>query len=178
MPGEPLDKERSRICRKACNYIRSNPERQADHPKLSQIPLPAMVLDTNVVIDWLLFDDPSSCSLAAAIARRQVKWIATAAMRDELADVMERGLATKCGVEPVTVLARWDRLVEQLGGPAPLQTELALRCSDPDDQKFIDLALNEGAHWLLSRDHAVLKLKRPAAVHGLTISLPGDWRLP
>jgi predicted nucleic acid-binding protein len=39
------------------------------------------------------------------------------------------------------------------------------RCSDPDDQKFIELAAASGAHVLVSKDRAVLKLRRRCAAH-------------
>ena len=51
---------------------------------MSQFHKLALVLDTNVVLDWLLFDNPSAMLLAATITQRQVRWIATAAMRGEL----------------------------------------------------------------------------------------------
>jgi predicted nucleic acid-binding protein len=37
------------------------------------------------------------------------------------------------------------------------------RCSDPDDQKFIELAAASGAQGLVSKDRAVLKLRRRCA---------------
>jgi len=37
------------------------------------------------------------------------------------------------------------------------------RCSDPDDQKFIDLAGAVRAQGLVSKDRAVLKLRRRCA---------------
>jgi predicted nucleic acid-binding protein len=176
--GEPPDKERSRICRKACDYIRRNPERQADDPKLNQIPRPSLVIDTNVVIDWLLFADASSVPLAAAVARRKVRWIATEAMRDELAEVMRRGLAARCGADPAVVLAHWDALAEMVAEPARWRVAPALQCSDTDDQKFLDLARTANAQWLLSRDRALLRLARRAAPLGLTIALPQCWQAP
>jgi predicted nucleic acid-binding protein len=145
---------------------------------LSQLPRPAIVLDTNVVLDWLLFEDPSSAPLAAAILRRQVRWIATAAMRDELADVLRRGLAAKRNADPAAVLAGWDLQSEVLAEPAPLARGLTLRCSDPDDQKFLDLARAANARWLLSRDRAVLRLARRAAAVGLSITIPERWPAP
>jgi predicted nucleic acid-binding protein len=39
------------------------------------------------------------------------------------------------------------------------------RCSDPDDQKFIELAGASGAQALVSKDRAVLKLRRRCAPH-------------
>jgi predicted nucleic acid-binding protein len=52
-----------------------------------------------------------------------------------------------------------------------------LRCTDADDQKFIDLACAAPARWLVSRDRAVLKLRRRAATDGLVIVTPDGWRL-
>ena len=51
------------------------------------------------------------------------------------------------------------------------------RCSDPDDQKFIDLALHAGARWLLSHDKAVLRLAAPARRLGLQILPPARWSM-
>jgi len=52
-----------------------------------------------------------------------------------------------------------------------------MRCTDPDDQKFIDLAATSGAQWLISRDRAVLKLrKRAFALAQLRIVSPAEWR--
>ena len=40
-----------------------------------------IVLDTNVVLDWLLFNDPSSAHFAKAIAECGLRWVASQAMR-------------------------------------------------------------------------------------------------
>ena len=45
----------------------------------------------------------------------------------------------------------------------------APRCSDPDDQKFIDLALRPAA-LLLSKDQAVLRLRRALAERGVAVA--------
>jgi predicted nucleic acid-binding protein len=37
------------------------------------------------------------------------------------------------------------------------------KCKDRDDQKFLELAHASGAHWLVSKDRAVLKLARRVA---------------
>jgi predicted nucleic acid-binding protein len=136
------------------------------------------VLDTNVVLDWLLFADPSSAPIAAAIEQRLVRWIATPAMRDELVVVLERGLAARHDADPARVLASWNARVESLPEPGRLPAKAVLSCSDPDDQKFLDLAVAAGASWLLSRDRAVLRLARQAAVTGLVITAPESWSAP
>jgi putative PIN family toxin of toxin-antitoxin system len=134
---------------------------------------PAVVLDTNVVLDWLLFADMSVTALAAAVVTRQVRWLATASMRDELAAVLHRGLADEWHADPAELLAAWDAHAT-LVPPAPAHR---LHCTDPDDQKFIDLALCEGARWLVSRDRALLRLRRPALVLGLAVVKPQGWLL-
>lgn len=134
---------------------------------------PAIVIDTNVVLDWLLFDDPSVRALAAAVQACRVDWIATADMRDELAHVLERGLAAQHGVRAEAVLAAFDTRVRSVPRPQPLGA--GWLCSDPDDQKFVDLARDAGARWLLSRDRAVLKLARRARAAGWQIITPSAW---
>ena len=136
---------------------------------------PVIVLDTNVVLDWLVFRDSSSTSLAAAIAHRQVHWVATAGMRSELDDVLRRGLAVARGVDPAVVLATWDTQVTVIAGVSPLPSPVALHCTDPDDQMFLDLAYAAGARWLLSRDRAVLRLARRASAFGIAITTPEHW---
>ena len=146
--------------------------RQGEFPLTSQIP--GVVLDTNVALDWLLFGDPSVAPLAAAISEGRLCWLATFAMREELAHVLERGLASRKGVDAVALLATFDRHVTIAPVATPVHT---LLCTDADDQKFIDLAVASSARWLVSRDRAVLKLRRRAAGDGLAIVSPGRWRL-
>ncbi len=135
---------------------------------------PPIVLDTNAVLDWLLFDDPAMSGLAAKITSGQVRWIATAAMRSELEHVLGRGLAARRGSDTVNIPGRWARHCLECppAPPAPAH----LRCTDTDDQKFLDLALASGARWLVSRDRALLKLGRRAARQGMTIVMPARWR--
>ena len=137
-----------------------------------------IVLDTNVVLDWLLFNNPSSAHFAKAILKRDLRWVATLAMRDELAVVLGRGLAQARNADATAVLTAWDAHVSLVGAASALPAALGLQCSDPDDQKFLDLAHAQGAGWLLSRDRAVLKLARRAARFSLTITVPEGWSAP
>jgi uncharacterized protein len=150
-----------------------------DDAAAGELPLtsepPSVVLDTNVVLDWLVFGEPSVAALADAVTCGRVRWLATAAMRDEMAHVLSRGLAAARGADLALVAAAWDRHCTQ-HPPAP-PAAAHLRCTDTDDQQFIDLALASGARWLISRDRAVLKLRRRAATHGVVIIPPDQWRL-
>jgi len=136
---------------------------------------PLLVLDTNVVLDWLFFANPGCAALSIAIRHRKVRWIASQDMRNEIEHVLRRGIRKRRAADVGSVLASWDEwasIMPTEGGPLPA----TLRCTDPDDQKFIDLALRAGASALLTRDRAVLKLARRARAHGLCIQTAVAWQ--
>lgn len=134
----------------------------------------AIVLDTNVVLDWLLFGRPSLVAVGRAIVGGDVQWIVSAALRVEFALVVERGIRG-WRADPAALLAAWDRWsTVREATPSGLRPG-RLRCSDASDQKFIDLAVAEGATALLSRDRAVLKVARRAREHGVAIVTPERW---
>jgi predicted nucleic acid-binding protein len=136
-------------------------------------PTPLLVLDTNVVLDWLVFRDAAAAPLAAALERGQVRWIATDAMRDELTAVLARGGFERWQPDPAAVLACW----QQLAMPAdPAPPAPGWSCGDPDDQKFLDLAVHARAAALLTRDRALLEFTRRAASIGLWIGPPAAWQ--
>lgn len=119
----------------------------------------ALVLDTNIALDLLVFADPASTALAPLLATRALDWIASAAMRAELACVLRYPqLAPRLayhGLSEAAVLAAWDAQV-RLCEAAPRAPYV---CKDADDQKFIDLAAAHAA-VLLSKDRAVLRLNK------------------
>lgn len=139
--------------------------------------VPAVVLDTNVVLDWLVFGDPAVAPLAGAIEAGRLRWLGCATMQAELVHVLTHGNLAGREVRAGQVLStvqRWQAEVELPDG-LPLQR---LRCRDTSDQVFLDLALHTGAAWLVSRDRALLTLARKAAREGLAIVSPRHWGLP
>ena len=139
---------------------------------------PIVVLDTNVVLDWLVFRNPACTALAAAVVAGELHWVATPAMRDELAHVLARGHLDAWAPDLTSLWAHWVRHCTELPAPAPARPPSRLRCSDPDDQKFIDLAVACNARWLLSHDRAVLKLARRLREHGVDTLPPEHWAMP
>ncbi|MGL6110875.1 MAG: putative toxin-antitoxin system toxin component, PIN family [Rubrivivax sp.] len=134
-----------------------------------------MVLDTNVVLDWLVFKDTSCLTLASQVQARQLRWHATGSMRAELMSVLPRPQLLGWRPDPELILSVFDDFVHFFDvGPATPAAD-APRCRDPDDQKFIDLAFSVGARWLFSRDRALLELAKPARTRGLEILTPADW---
>ena len=142
---------------------------------MSAVALPLLVLDTNVVLDWLLFADPRMAPLAAAVTSGRVRWGASSAMRAELDRVLKRGIASRPGHATDTVIAAFDRWAADVeAASAPVRG--SLRCSDKDDQMFVDLALQVRATALVSRDRAVLRLAPAAKLLGLAIVVPERWQ--
>lgn len=143
-------------------------------PTPEQAP-PVIVLDTNVVLDWLVFRDASTAALGAAVDAGAARWLATGAMRDELTTVIARGGFARWEPDVDAVLAAWDRCVvaAEQSPPAP-----GWNCTDPDDQKFLDLAVHARAAALLTRDRALLAFARRAAPLGLWIGPPAAWLSP
>ena len=114
-----------------------------------------IVLDTNIVLDAFVFNDPAAQSLKEALASRSIQWLATQPMRDELARVLTYPkIMVRLAFNHIAatdVLAQFDAQVQLV----ELAPRASVTCRDPDDQKFIDLAV---AHktLLLSKDRAVL----------------------
>ena len=121
-----------------------------------------LVIDTNVVLDLLVFGDPGAKKLDEGLETGALRWLATAAMREELARVLAYPkLAPRVAFHrgsPESVLQDFDRHAKLVEAPA----KAALTCGDPDDQKFIDLAV---AHrcLLLSKDDEVLRMRKRLA---------------
>jgi putative PIN family toxin of toxin-antitoxin system len=135
----------------------------------------SVVLDTNVVLDWLVFNDVSCKVLAGQLDARRLRWHATDAMRAELCSVLPRPALLAWTPDDEHVLSVFDRLagLRPVAPTQPLSSRL--RCRDSDDQKFIDLAIASGVRWLFSRDRALLDLAKPALEHGVEILTPADW---
>jgi putative PIN family toxin of toxin-antitoxin system len=127
------------------------------------------VIDTNIVLDLWLFEDPATIPLRAALQSGAISHLATASMRDEL----ERVLAyphlvkrmAKSNIQAQDILSRFDeyRLAAEPAAKA------ACTCKDPDDQKFIDLAVAHAAP-LLSKDNAILCMKKRLFQSGVVLN--------
>ena len=138
--------------------------------------VPRLVLDTNVVLDWLLFRNPGCEPLAEALTSGRALWVATAAMHDELRTCLHAACC-KCGDptcrrSPRRATAGHTRSLPSLGHcsracAAPIRTirsSSTSRCSS-------------AAPSLLSRDRAVLKLARRARDAGIAILTPEAWAM-
>lgn len=128
-----------------------------------------VVIDTNVVLDLFVFDDPACTVWHVALREGRATWLASEAMRDELQRVLDYPhIARRLGVAGApAVLEAFDRHTRRVD-PAP---KAAFTCRDPDDQRFIDLAVAHNA-LLLSKDAQVLALARRLARIGVRVGPP------
>lgn len=124
-----------------------------------------LVLDTNIVLDLLLFRDPSTGPLDQALRSGRALCVSNRPCLTELRRVLARaqfGLTSEARqqlLDDYLQLAHWTE-----PGCAPSASPLP-RCADRDDQKFLELARDAGADFLVTKDRALLKLRR--AKHGL-----------
>jgi predicted nucleic acid-binding protein len=135
--------------------------------------VPPVVIDTNLVLDLLVFGDPAVAPLRAALRAHALRWLATDAMRAELARVLgypqiARWLVRE-RLDAGAVLADYDASIHRV--PA-VRVPHSPCCDDPDDQHFVELAVAHRA-VLLSKDGAVLALSR--RLRALDVAVACNW---
>ena len=134
---------------------------------------PTVVIDTQIVMEWLVFKDTKAAPLVQALETGSIRWIGSPAMLGELRHVLGRGIAAKFAPDLPMIeraFAQYCRTIEMPALPA-----VRLVCRDPNDQMFIDLAVAEKVLWLISRDRDVLALAKRARAVGLVIVTPEAW---
>jgi len=140
---------------------------------------PLLVLDTNVVLDLLHFDDATARPLRLALEDGRARCAVTYATLAEWRRVLAYPEFALDPVQQAAMFACYQALAlkadsagEDIGLPhkgTPIHCGLKPvwsrmpRCSDPDDQKFIELAAASEAQALVSKDRAVLRLRRRCA---------------
>jgi putative PIN family toxin of toxin-antitoxin system len=137
-----------------------------------------LVLDTNIILDLFVFNDPELASLKpallAGLEQKKLNWIATPDMRIELERVLTYPKITPrmafYQVTAVDVLDKFDQLATLLDA-APKAKWI---CKDPDDQRFIDLAVQHKA-TLLSKDQAVLCMAKRLLTVGAVVQKATDF---
>jgi putative PIN family toxin of toxin-antitoxin system len=134
-----------------------------------------VVLDTNVVLDWLVFGDASAAAVGAAITAGSLAWLTTPRMLTELHAVLSRPLATRWDhARELALTIDLSHLTLVCAEPAPAGHSLI--CRDASDQVFIDLAREHGPAVLLTRDRELLALRRRATAFGVAIATAAAWR--
>jgi uncharacterized protein len=134
-----------------------------------------LVLDTNVVIDWLVFDDAYLAEFRLQVRAGAVRIVTHAPARDELRRVLgyrelkldaDRQAQVLALYEAQTSSVVWGAKAAEPAAEIPTGFP---RCRDPDDNPFLQLTWHAKADALVSRDNAVLKLSRRVKRFGFQI---------
>jgi uncharacterized protein len=116
-----------------------------------------LVIDTNVWLDWLVFDDAGIAFLREGFESGRWQIVVDEACAAEF----ERVLAYPFSghrVDAQACMARFRRIATRVP-TLPVQERLP-KCSDPDDQKFLELAAGTRADFLVTKDRALLDMGR------------------
>ena len=123
-----------------------------------------LVLDTNVWLDWLVFDDPCVAPIRAAVAAGRAEICIDAACEAELERALGYDLGRKFTIDAqaqAACLAECRRVARRIESACPEAERAQLpACRDPDDQKFMEAALAAKADFLVTKDRALLELAR------------------
>nr|WP_221265725.1 putative toxin-antitoxin system toxin component, PIN family [Oleiagrimonas soli] len=136
---------------------------------------PRLVLDTNVLLDLYVFRDPNWKPLLELIESGRCDAVTSPACRDEFLHVLQYPLFELRPAQRVCAIEAFDAVHRCIEVPED-EAQTLPRCKDPDDQKFLQLALAADADVLLSKDKALLKLARRLRKLGLfEVCPPKAW---
>lgn len=118
--------------------------------------IPRVILDTNAVLELLHWRDERLTPLATRIANKTVSLYTRPDCLNELARVLTYTHLKISAESAREILEQWRNQCHVVD----IATPALPRCSDPDDQKFLQLAVSVDADLLITRDKAVLRMDR------------------
>ena len=140
-----------------------------------------LVLDTNVVLDWLVFRDVAVETLQSAVEQGRVVIVTHAAAVEELRRVLAYPQCRLGAADQAELLNRYRRVSFEPALPADFSLANLLlpegfpRCRDADDQHFLALAYHAKADGLLTKDRQLLRLRKRVARFGVTVASPKEF---
>ena len=146
---------------------------------------PFVVLDTNVVLDWLIYQDKRIAPLIEALHAGQMRLASDEPCVLELIDVLSREKIRATAELRHSALEIYRSTAHMVAGAAlfdappdavaRITPQQLPQCRDPDDQKFIELAVRCEARVLVSRDKELLRMHhRMLLVASLAVVGPGE----
>jgi uncharacterized protein len=140
-----------------------------------------LVLDTNVVLDWLVFRDVAVERLKRAVEQGRVTVLTHAAAIDELRRVLAYPQCKLAAADQQELLNCYRVASRDAMLPTGFSLENLLlpagfpRCRDADDQHFLALAYHAKADGLLTKDAELLRLRRRVGKFGVTVASPTEF---
>ena len=127
-----------------------------------------VVLDTNVLISLYVFADSRFAPLRHHIEAGRWQAVTNQACLAEFVRVLNYPMFKLSAEAQVVALAEYQNMVRTISAPAQSAIRVLLpRCTDADDQKFLELARDSGAKCLVTSDKALLKLSRRLMKSGM-----------
>ncbi len=134
-----------------------------------------VVLDTNICLDLFVFHDPSCRELYEALNTQTISAVTREDCREEWLRVLDYPALSLCDSQKNRSKIEFDQTVHIVCCEKRDYRTLPV-CSDKDDQKFMELAYDARANWLITRDKALLKLARKNKKNGyFDIIAPRQW---
>jgi len=125
-----------------------------------------VVLDTNVLVSLYVFTDSRFAPLRTRIESGEWQAITNEDCFNEFRRVLGYPLFALAEERQKEALAAYGVVVAHFSG-SPQATVTLPRCKDRDDQKFLELARDAAADWLVTADKALLRLARRERLRGL-----------
>jgi putative PIN family toxin of toxin-antitoxin system len=119
-------------------------------------------MDTNVWLDWLVFDDPGMAPIRSAVSAGRAAVFIDEPCAAELAGVLGRKLGRRT-LDPAAqaaCLAEVRRVARPIKQDEDAEKLVLPKCRDTDDQKFLEAAAAARADVLITKDEALLELAR------------------
>jgi putative PIN family toxin of toxin-antitoxin system len=117
-----------------------------------------VVLDTNVLLTLFVFADSRYAPLRERLERGKLTAFTDERCLAEYRRVLAYPMFSLNAAAQAAAYDAYARLIEVVSA-APEPIELP-ECKDPDDQKFLEVARDGRAQWLITSDKALLKLAR------------------
>jgi len=151
-------------------------ESQDSVPVFSSITPRRVVLDTNVLVSLYVFTDSRFALLRAKVESGEWLAITNDACFDEFRRVLGYPLFALAEEHQQTALEAYSASVMR-NVESRQACALLPRCTDRDDQKFLELARDSAADWLVTADKALLRLARRDRLRGLFRIITPDMAL-
>ncbi len=134
-----------------------------------------LVLDTNVLVSALIFKDSRHLPLRAAWTQKHVTPLLSISTYRELKKVLGYSMFGLDDDQIHEAIALLGPFIEWVAIDETSIPNLP-KCSDRDDQKFLNVALCGNAHAIITYDKALLKLRRKPLP--FSICKPDDIQMP